>query len=320
MKLSIIVPAYNVEKYIECCLLSCVEQDVDYSSYEIIVVNDGSKDSTLLIAQRISKQYSNINVITQENAGLGMARNKGLELAKGDYVWFVDSDDSISPNCLGAIYSFFEKGLDILQIQYQYVYEGSGKIEDADKTIIEGVKNGVEIMKQGGLDIPAQFSIYRRGYLKEFDLHFYPKIYHEDTEFKPRALYFAKKVASYDNVVYNYLQREGSITSHKGIKHAKDLLTVSSNLIHFYSVVSNNEIRPYFAKIVSCNVNWLLKILDNLNDEERYTVKELLKESDYIVRFMLYADELRYRIEARSLLINVDFTKWAFCKIDRLRK
>lgn len=319
MILSIVIPAYNVEKYIELCLLSCVEQDVDQSSYEIIVVNDGSKDDTLSIAQRVSNQYTNISVVSQNNAGLSMARNKGMALAKGDYVWFVDSDDSISPNCLSSLYSYFDNKTDIVQIQYQYVYESTGRIEEAEKTIVSGIQTGVEVIKSGGVDIPAQFSIYRREFLESYRLSFYPSIYHEDTEFKPRALYFARNVTSYNDVVYNYLQREGSITSHKGVKHAKDLLTVSSNLIHFYNTVSDLEVRPYFARIVSCNTNWLLRILNSLNEDDKHDIKSLLKESKDIVRFMFYAQELRYRIEALSLLISIDFTRWAFCTINQIR-
>ena len=117
MKLSIIIPVYNVEKYVEKCLRSCAEQDLPSDEYEIIVVNDGTKDSSLEIVERVAKDYSNIAIISQENAGLSAARNKGLSLAKGEYIWFIDSDDWIEKNCLQKIIrKCFEDGLDVLGI------------------------------------------------------------------------------------------------------------------------------------------------------------------------------------------------------------
>ena len=103
MKISLIVPVYNVEKYIEKCLLSCLKQDIPQSDYEIIVVNDGSPDSSLAIAERIAAAATNIIIVSQKNGGLSAARNTGLKIAKGDYIWFIDSDDTIKENCLKSI-------------------------------------------------------------------------------------------------------------------------------------------------------------------------------------------------------------------------
>lgn len=101
MKLSIIIPIYNVEKYLRVCLDSCLKQDVPKSSYEIITVNDGSPDSCDKIIEEYYTKFPNIRVITQKNSGLSVARNNGLNIARGEYVWFVDSDDYITTNCLG---------------------------------------------------------------------------------------------------------------------------------------------------------------------------------------------------------------------------
>ena len=105
MKLSIIIPMYNVEPYIEKCLLSCLNQNIPHADYEIIVVNDGSPDGSLGIARRIASTVDNMLIVSQENGGLSAARNKGLSYAKGEYVWFVDSDDWIEENC--SFYSLY---------------------------------------------------------------------------------------------------------------------------------------------------------------------------------------------------------------------
>ncbi|MFK1669245.1 glycosyltransferase family 2 protein [Bacteroides fragilis] len=111
--LSIVIPVYNVELYIERCLLSCLNQDLSISQYEIILIDDGSPDSSI---DKISKwlDRKNITLLTQPNSGLSVARNNGLLHAKGKYVWFVDSDDWILENCLQEIAGYMVAGIDII--------------------------------------------------------------------------------------------------------------------------------------------------------------------------------------------------------------
>src|SRR5690554_4926594 len=103
MQLSVIVPAFNVESWIERCLLSIVHQDISPESYEVIVINDGSPDQSASIAKELAKTFSQIVVIDQENKGLSGARNTGIQNAKGKYVLFIDSDDYIEPNVFSKI-------------------------------------------------------------------------------------------------------------------------------------------------------------------------------------------------------------------------
>ena len=104
MKLSIVIPVYNVEKYVNRCLLSVLNQKVSSNEYEIVIVNDGSTDSSLSIVEEMIESYNNVILVSQENAGLSAARNRGLLLAKGDYIWFVDSDDWIDDDSLISIF------------------------------------------------------------------------------------------------------------------------------------------------------------------------------------------------------------------------
>ena len=103
MFLSIIVPVYNTEKYLTECLDSLLEQDIDTDDYEIICINDGSTDNSLDILQKYVNEYSNVVVINQQNKGVSAARNRGMESAKGDYFWFVDSDDLVQKNILNRL-------------------------------------------------------------------------------------------------------------------------------------------------------------------------------------------------------------------------
>ena len=103
MILSIIIPVYNVEPFVERCIRSCEAQNIAKNKYEIICINDGSKDNSLKIISRIADEFPNIHVFSQPNAGLSAARNHGMRVAKGDYYMFVDSDDWIAENCLGML-------------------------------------------------------------------------------------------------------------------------------------------------------------------------------------------------------------------------
>lgn len=107
--LSIIVSVYNAEKYLETCLESLLNQDIDKSMYEIICVNDGSTDGSFAILKEYEKQYDNVVLIDKENEGVSIARNIGLEKARGDYVWFIDADDWVARQCFGIIKQEIEK-------------------------------------------------------------------------------------------------------------------------------------------------------------------------------------------------------------------
>lgn len=109
MRLSIIIPAYNAGKYLEHCVSSCEEQNIPQDEFEIIVVNDGSKDNTWEVAENLANKYSNVKVFSKQNGGSSSARNLGLDNAKGDYITFVDSDDYLLDGKLGPVLSITEK-------------------------------------------------------------------------------------------------------------------------------------------------------------------------------------------------------------------
>ena len=103
MLLSFIIPVYNTEEYLESCIQSLLEQDISQDEYEIICINDGSSDRSLEILKHFSQNYKNIIVVDQKNFGVCASRNRGLDLAKGEYIWFIDSDDFIKKNILGTL-------------------------------------------------------------------------------------------------------------------------------------------------------------------------------------------------------------------------
>lgn len=219
MKLSIIVPIYNVEPYLRKCVDSLLAQDLSSSEYEIILVDDGSMDISGDIADEYAERHANIRVIHQQNGGLSAARNTGIEAAQGNYIQFVDSDDYLEPNVLSGLVKKMERDeLDVLRFNYQNVneqYEVFQPYKDVKPFVDyrDEVCDGLTFLTErlGYACYAVQFMI-KAELLKYKEHHFKCGIYFEDTEWAPRLLVRVQRVTSVDTMVYNYLMRIGSIT------------------------------------------------------------------------------------------------------------
>ena len=219
MKLSIIIPVYNVAPYVRKCVESVLNQDIDPQEYEVILVDDGSTDGSGAICDEFAQ--STINVIHQPNAGLSMARNAGIAVAKGKYIQFVDSDDYLEPNVLGGLVAQMEReNLDVLRFDYQNVrinpQNGEYEVFEPYKTprqvdqCTEIVCGETYLITRMGYGCYAWQFLLRRSLLA--DCVFTHGIYFEDTDWTPRMLLRANRVNATTTIVYNYLVREGSIT------------------------------------------------------------------------------------------------------------
>ncbi|HBN06310.1 MAG TPA: hypothetical protein DD434_11075, partial [Bacteroidales bacterium] len=261
MKLSIIIPVYNVEKYVEKCLRSCAEQDISFDEYEIIIINDGAKDNSLEIIERVAKDYNNITILSQENAGLSSARNKGLSIAKGEYVWFVDSDDWIDKNCLQNILSEVD-GNDVLVMGYIEAYDDISKnniVDYKDKNINFG-----KCLLLSWFFFPAQLYVFKRSFLLNNSLSFYLGIFHEDSEFTPKMLYYADKIKILTKPIYYFYKRPNSITTSVNPKKSFDYIVVASSLSIFSQDVEI-KYENKFNDIISLIINSSLHNSYNMN-------------------------------------------------------
>ena len=203
VRLSIIVPVYNVENYLSKCLDSLLEQDIPKNDYEIIIVNDGSTDNSLTIAESYVDKYSNIRIITQKNLGLGASRNTGIRKSKGKYLLFVDSDDYLQPDCLGILMEYIEtKGLDILRFNYVPVNDKGELIQKTKNTTYriifnDNVVNGETFISEYlGWACYAWLYMLNAAFVKNYLLFFNEEIFFEDIEWLIRALLAAKRVRS----------------------------------------------------------------------------------------------------------------------------
>ena len=234
MLFSLVIPIYNVERYLERCVKSLLDQDISTSEYEIILVNDGTKDNSLAIAQKLEKDNVNISVISQVNKGLSGARNTGLKNAIGKYVWFIDSDDSITGNCLKELYNFLEAGnLDIAHIGFTHYFNDGSEKTYHPKLHPAGVVTGEKFFSEIQTVPTAWSFVHKRKNLKDNDLDFFEGIIHEDEEFLPRVMFYATRVQSFDKQLYAYFENSSSIMGTKSLKSDLNKCIVLQNFHAF---------------------------------------------------------------------------------------
>ncbi len=305
MKLSLILPVYNVEKYVEQCILSCLNQDIPKSDYEIIIVNDGTKDNSLEIVMNIAKQYNNITVVSQENAGLSAARNKGLSLAKGDYVWFIDTDDYIQENCLrGVIDRLYSADLEALSISAANFYDDGVRERKTRYNSNKDIKTGEETLLTANYGVCAQFTIYKVEFLTTHNLRFMVGIFHEDNEFTPRAYYYLNRVSSYDEIIYFVRQNPDSITRSINPKKSYDCIEVAKSLAAFTDSEVCSDMKPKFYNLISVVINSSFhNILRSPDKEILRLFNEYLYENRGVFKCLKRSPVLKNRVESFLFLL-----------------
>lgn len=263
MKFSLILPVYNVEKYLPKCLDSCLQQELSLKEYEIIVVIDGSPDHSLQIAKQYQAQYPNIKIVEQANGGLSAARNTGLRHAMGEYVWFIDSDDCITANVLNNIYAALTADcLECLWIRWNNVneeYQTSPLYDLNINRISETVHTGYDFMKYVlGIYLYAWSFIYRRDFLLDNRLFFKEGMYYEDTEFAFRALPLLKRIRLYNSVCYKYVNRSNSIVNTINEKKLEDICMNMTIAHQFYIQANDYALKQFYFK---CYSSFLLLVM-----------------------------------------------------------
>lgn len=210
MRFSIIVPVYNVEKYIEKCINSLLHQDFD--DYEIIIVDDGTKDKSGELADSYAIHYpEKIRVIHQENKGLGGARNTGIDVAKGEYLLFVDSDDYVSNHLLRTVNRcLLEHDIDILKFNVNNVTK-QGKLLT---TLFSEKNNDFRIISKEEFivsDNMACNKVYRRNLFIENEIRFPENIFYEDLATIPMFAIHTNSIGKINTPLYYYVDRKDSI-------------------------------------------------------------------------------------------------------------
>ena len=341
IKLSIIVPIYGVEKYLRKCVDSLLTQDLPSSYYEIILVDDESPDACPQICDEYStksqesrvksQEFPRVRVIHRKNGGLSAARNSGIEVAEGEYLMFVDSDDYIEPNVLSGLMAQVERdNLDVLRYRLQYVRIKDDGVDELtnerdyevynpyksnpfkDNDYSEEITDGVTFLNtrmstacyawafilRRDLILPENKSNVRCQMSNSENTLFTEGIYFEDTDWTPRMLVKAQRVASTNTIVYNYLQRDGSITKAVNRSKQKKVLDDKMRLIGEMQRQSN-ELQSkgvnnvWYSRMIADTVLSVIGILSVDFYAER---KEYLKQLEQMEIYPIYSNTLKARL------------------------
>ena len=294
---SIIIPIYKVEQYLIDCIQSVCSQT--YKNIEIILVDDGSPDNCGKICDDYAKRDKRISVIHKENGGLSDARNKGIDIARGDYITFVDSDDYVETTFIEELYNAIEKNnSDISICNINVVDENGKKISNLgfkDNIIVDGKQILKEICEQKNIveSIVAWNKMYSSKFFKQYK---YPvgKI-HEDEFLTYKILYQTKRVSVINKYLYNYRKNNQSIVGKEFNQQRLDLLEALSERLEFYK---NNKEDYFYLMTLKIYLNQLIEyyiktkkyiqnskiILQDLKNKYNIIYKEYIMMKDISVK------------------------------------
>ncbi len=286
MLLSIIVPMYNVSPYLEKCISHIQIKDVEY---EILMINDGSPDDSLEVATELSKNNHRIKIFSQENKGLGGARNLGIKNAKGKYILFLDADDIL---IMQKFYFLNNESSQIIQL-------GSNSVDESGNIITVYIPNdnkkisGINYWINNKVNPSACNKLYKRQYLLNNNFLFKERIYSEDIEFNTRVFFKVKELSSYPKVIQHFVQTKGSITRNTNNKQKlyNDLICIINSFITMrarYLNFKNQTI--FFNKIISDmvlgTVNLAIKL--NVPNNDIYNLLKKMKHNDICIYSIKY--------------------------------
>lgn len=279
-KISVIVPVYNTENYIEKCLESLIHQ-TRKEEIEIIVVNDGSTDHS---EEKIKKYEKHIKYYAKENEGIAKTRNFGIEKATSEYVMFVDADDYVDTTLVEKLEPYLDKQIDLIKFKLQKV-DGKGKLlERIEGPVFETI-TGEEAFdrlysEDVLLDSPCVYIIKKELFTKN---HFqFQQRYHEDFGLIPLLILVAKSVVSTNYYLYSYVQVENSITRNedyeKTLKRMEDVLLHYDNMIETIGKLELRESSKENIKIYYTNAI-LLKLKDLKGKDQKYYIQQVQKRN-----------------------------------------
>ncbi len=260
IKVSIILPVYNVEKYLHKCLDTVLNQPL--KEIEVICINDGSQDSSLNILREYASKEKRIIIIEQQNQGAGVARNKGLEIARGEYIAFIDPDDWIEKNMLETAYNTaVQYDADIVEFSYKEIFEDSGRVKyhQPKVKLPENKTFDFKVVKTYlfGTNLVPWDRLYKRQLINFHNIRFAEIKKEEDTIFSVSSKIYAQKIVYINKPLYNYLIRTGSLSNSiapdniemmDGLNRVKELLLKEKLYEEYCKEFNKNAIKAIHAR------------------------------------------------------------------------
>ena len=307
VKISVIIPVYNVEEYIFDCINSIINQSI--KDIEVIVVDDGSTDNSINIVKSFND--SRIKIITKKNGGLSSARNVGIDAANGEYIYFTDSDDFIGINtALENMYSIGVKNNSDIIVGNAIRYHSENKqyIVRRDKNIFEldSMERDeflIKFRKSHCMYAAVWMNMYKKKLILDNGLRFKEGFLHEDEDFTPRIFLCAKKISIYPENFYMYRIRKGSIMESKNIKKAQDIIDICIGLQEELDKIKNLELKKYMSEYEAQLV--LKTSYDNKTLKVDKKMKKFVLKNTYNRNLKLHA--LLYNISPNTYYKFLDY-------------
>lgn len=334
---SLIMPVYNVEDYIEKCLCSALGQTL--SGIEIIAVNDGCTDQSMELVNSFASRYSNLRIINKENGGLSSARNSGLEIARGKYIAFIDSDDYIDREMIEKMYNSAEaRALDIVACNLTKV-DPEGGVLGSEKNIVDyaHVYNKDEVILEYLINnIPAYAwnKLYSKRLFDEYKITYPEGKLYEDIGTSFELFNRADRVGFIEEPLYLYVQRDGAITKVPSFKAGKDIIatvnSIKTSLDESMQYSKYEEVFQCFslkylflANVLFYKRYTLEKNSDDLNSHrELIGFKELvaIKLEGLNFKLIMGSKNLNSKDKLKYLLIKTGFIHLAVSLNETLRR
>ena len=240
IRLSIIIPLYNSEKYIKKCLESLLSQDLKSSEYEIILIDDGSTDGSAFLINNFINDKANIFLYSQKNSGAGAARNKGISLAKGKYIYFIDPDDYLASNVLKSIIDCAEENeLDILTFLSRKTVQQNltNSFSDIAKTSCSSILNGTDYIAKYKFKNEVWWYVINRKYLLASGINFIEGRWMEDAIFTAELIIKANKMAHLPIDVHRHVTVKDSAMTSREPEHYKKVIYDNANAATAYDKI-----------------------------------------------------------------------------------
>lgn len=312
-EVSVIVPVYNVEKYLSFCLDSIINQTL--SDIEIICVNDGSTDNSELILKNYAAFDKRIKIINKENGGLSSARNTGVQAAQGEYIIFVDSDDYISPVLLEKVIAFSKKHkVDYVSFNYFSQLQNPPKTCLSFCAVEHSIENKSLLEKNipdtifSNIPISAWSKLYKTQIIKDYDMKFTEGMIYEDGPWTFEYFCHCKKLLFTNMPLYFYrVNREGSIMSQKDLSSLDIFksLKLDDEVLKKY-----NKFEKYKNNILQLNLNFIIYYYNRLQPELReiyfYQAKEYFNSLDLYKYDKKQLEDSKYR-KSLDLFLSCNF-------------
>lgn len=303
--LSIIIPIYNVERYLEKCLDSVITQCYNSGqNIEVILVNDGSTDKCFNIINRYSQRFDILRIVNQQNEGLSSARNAGFEISSGDYIWFIDSDDFIIENSIIKISKFIDDSLfDIIAFGR---YKGDiNKYKKLSVSKRNFTTIGRLFFINSKFQMPVFLYVFRREFLIKNNLKFEIGLLHEDLLFTPRAIYLANKIQILSDILYFHHTRHDSITSTINIKRCFDLIEIAELLGKYsFNLTLTNIEKIIFNRIRFFALTQSLMLAFKTRNLGKFNVIKVKVIALKDILLVVEEDRLIYKLEVLLLKFN----------------